>query len=63
MSNYIPADVQDLVKELVAHKEKEALEQEDEVLDRLYLEIMPEEYEIDNEEDESEDSWKIEIQL
>lgn len=44
MSNYVPEDVQDLVKELVIYQEKENREEtEEELLDRLYLEIMPEE--------------------
>lgn len=44
MSNYIPEDMQDLVKELVIYQEQERQDEiEEEILNRVYLEIMPEE--------------------
>jgi len=59
MSNYVPEDVQDLVKELVIYQDKEKRkETEEELLDRLYLEIMPEEF-----EDETKDNSVITIEL
>lgn len=63
MSNYVPEDVQDLVKEIVIYQEKEKREEtEEELFDRLYLEIMPEEPE-DIKEDEAKNSSVIVIEL
>lgn len=60
MSDYVPKELEELIKEIVAHTNKEQLESEEEYLDRLYAEILPEEYYPEEEED---DSWKIEIQV
>lgn len=57
MSNFIPEDMQELVKELVIYQEEKQQEIEEELLDRLYLEIMPEEP--DNTEKKEEVSSNI----
>lgn len=60
MNNYIPKDVEQLLKDLVALDDKDK-EFEEDVLERLYLEIMPEEESADDVEEESSNIITIQL--
>lgn len=52
MLNNIPEDMKDLVKELAIYEDlKDEELTEEEILNRVYLEIMPEEYDDKKEEE------------